>query len=121
MVLRDFGVDGIRAVLAEHIRLARQFSGWVDADPDFERLAPVPFSVVCFRARPRQFEANPEALNDLNERLLAAVNASGEAFLSHTRLNGQVTLRLAVGSLRTESRHVARAWERLRTALNEMT
>jgi glutamate/tyrosine decarboxylase-like PLP-dependent enzyme len=53
MLLRDFGVDGIRAVLAEHIRLARLFAGWVDADEEFERLAPVPFSAVCFRAAPR--------------------------------------------------------------------
>lgn len=115
MVLRDFGVDGIKAVLAEHIRLARLFAGWVDADDHFERLAPVPFSVVCFRARPPRLQTNDTALDDLNERLMAAVNASGEVFLSHTRLNGRIALRLAVGSLRSEARHVARAWDLLRS------
>jgi aromatic-L-amino-acid/L-tryptophan decarboxylase len=121
MVLRDFGVEGVRAVLAEHIRLAHLFAQWVDADPDFERLAPVPFSVVCFRARPRALGSDDQALNELNERLMAAVNDSGEVFLSHTRLRGLVTLRLAIGSLRSEARHVARAWALLRSALERMT
>jgi aromatic-L-amino-acid/L-tryptophan decarboxylase len=114
MVLRDFGVAGVRAVLAEHIRLARLFAGWVDAHPEFERLAPVPFSVVCFRARPTRSAMNDDELNRFNERLMAALNASGELFLSHTRLDGRIALRLAIGGLRTEARHVARAWELVR-------
>jgi aromatic-L-amino-acid decarboxylase len=116
IVLRHFGAAGIRALIAEHIRLAQQFAGWVDADPDFERVAPVPFSVVCFRARPRGLEESAD-LDALNERLLTAVNASGDVFLSHTRLGGAYVLRLAVGHLRTSERHVARAWELLRTNL----
>ena len=114
MVLRHFGASGIRAALAEHIRLAQLFSDWVDADPDFERLAPVPFSVVCFRARPRGAAAADHQLDTFNERLLDAVNATGEVFLSHTRLNDRFALRLAVGHLRTKEHHVARAWELLR-------
>ena len=115
MVLRHFGAEGIREALAEHIRLAQRFSGWVDADPDFERLAPVPFSVVCFRARPRGGPAAADELDTFNERLLDAINAGGDVFLSHTRLNGRFTLRLAVGHLRTKESHVARAWELLKT------
>jgi len=114
MVLRHFGAEGLRAALAEHIRLAQLFSGWVDADPDFERLAPVPFSVVCFRARPRGAAAGRHELDTFNERLLEAVNATGEVFLSHTRLNGRFVLRLAVGHLRTQESHVARAWDLLK-------
>jgi aromatic-L-amino-acid/L-tryptophan decarboxylase len=110
MILRYFGGDGIRARLAEHMRLARLFADWVDADADFERLAPVPFSVVCFRARPRARAWAEAELEALNERLLSAMNATGEVFLSHTKLNGRYALRLAVGNLRTEERHVARAW-----------
>ena len=68
MVLRHFGAEGVRAALAEHIRLAKLFAGWVDADPDFERLAPVPFSVVCFRARPQQFAGTAEELDALERR-----------------------------------------------------
>jgi len=115
MVLRHFGAEGIRTVLAEHIRLAQRFAGWVDADPDFERLAPVPFSVVCFRARPRGVGGGADELDAFNARLLDAVNATGDVFLSHTRLNGQLALRLAVGHLRTTEAHVARAWTLLRT------
>jgi aromatic-L-amino-acid decarboxylase len=109
MVMRHFGADGIRARLAEHMRLARLFASWVDASPDFERLAPVPFSVVCFRAAPH--DAPLDVLDHLNERVLEAVNASGEVFISHTRLRGQYVLRLAIGNLHTTETHVRRAWE----------
>ena len=117
MILRYFGAEGLRARLSEHMRLARLFAEWVDADPDFERLAPVPFSVVCFRAKPRGKAWTEAELEALNQRLLDAMNATGEVFLSHTKLNGRFTLRLAVGNLRTEERHVARAWELARTLL----
>ncbi len=111
MVLRHFGAEGLRSHLAEHMRLARVFAGWVDASADFERLAPVPFSVVCFRARPHGWtEAGAERLN---EALLEAVNQGGEIFLSHTKLNGVFTLRLAIGHLHTTETHVARAWQLL--------
>jgi aromatic-L-amino-acid/L-tryptophan decarboxylase len=101
MVLRHFGAEGIRARLAEHIRLAARFASWIDASSDFERTAPAPFSVVCFRAR---------ATDEFNERLLNRLNGSGEIFLSHTKLDGRYTLRLAIGNLHTTERHVERAW-----------
>jgi aromatic-L-amino-acid decarboxylase len=104
MVLRHFGAEGIRARITEHIRLARLFADWVDGSETFERLAPAPFSVVCFRAR---------GTDALNQSLLEAVNHTGEIFLSHTRLDGILSLRLAVGNLHTRERHVARAWELL--------
>jgi aromatic-L-amino-acid decarboxylase len=115
MILRHFGAEGVRAALTEHIRLAQLFSLWVDTDPDFERLAPVPFSVVCFRARPGKRPMSETELNTLNEQLLSSINDSGEVFLSHTVLNGHFTLRLAVGHLRTSERHVARAWKLLKS------
>jgi aromatic-L-amino-acid decarboxylase len=114
MILRHFGAEGIREALAEHIRLAQLFSGWVDADPEFERLAPVPFSVVCFRSRPRGGPTADAELDTFNGRLLDAVNATGEVFLSHTRLNDRFVLRLAVGHLRTKEHHIARAWALLK-------
>jgi aromatic-L-amino-acid decarboxylase len=113
MVLRYFGAEGIRARLAEHMRLARLFASWVDESSAFERLAPVPFSVVCFRARPSHAGDSEEAIEAFNARLLDAVNRSGEVFLSHTKLDGRFVLRLAVGNLRTTERHVRRAWELL--------
>jgi aromatic-L-amino-acid decarboxylase len=117
MILRYFGAEGIRARLAEHMRLAGLFAGWVDGDPDFERLAPVPFSVVCFRARPRGRELTEDALESLNQAILDAVNQSGEVFLSHTKLDGRFALRMAIGNMRTTERHVRRAWELLRAEL----
>ncbi|HSK10840.1 MAG TPA: pyridoxal-dependent decarboxylase [Vicinamibacterales bacterium] len=114
-LLRYFGAEGIRSRLGEHMRLARLFSSWVDADPDFERLAPVPFSVVCFRARPAGRDHTEDELEQLNQSLLDRVNATGEVFLSHTKLDGRFVLRLAVGNLRTEERHVRRAWDLLTT------
>ena len=114
MVLRHFGAEGIRGAIVEHIRLAQLFGRWVDEDPRFERVAPTPFSVVCFRARPPEPGLRDAELDALNERLLDAVNGTGEVFLSHTRLNGQFVLRLAIGHLRTTEQHVARAWELLR-------
>lgn len=124
MIFRYFGREGLIARIREHIRLARIFTKWLDANPDFERLAPVPFSTVCFRARPRDLAARlaDEAskaeeveryLDALNEALLEGVNKTGEVFLSHTRLNGKLTLRLAIGNIRTTQVHVARAWELL--------
>ena len=120
-VLRYFGATGIRARLSEHMRLARLFALWVDASDSFERLAPTPLSVVCFRARPEGSVSSEEALDELNTRVLDNVNATGEVFLSHTRLSGRIALRLAVGHIRTTERHVRRAWELLNQALEDET
>jgi aromatic-L-amino-acid/L-tryptophan decarboxylase len=111
MTLSYFGWDGIAARIREHVRLARRFAGWIDEADGWERLAPVPFSTVCFRYRPPG--ASDAELDALNERILARVNASGEVFLSHTRLREGLTLRIAVGNLRTTERHLRRAWELL--------
>ncbi len=114
MVLRAFGREGIAQRIREHLRLARLFRSWVEDDPGFEIAAPTPLSVVCFRAL---FPGcSDEEADRLNEELLEAVNATGEVFLSRTRLRGRTTLRLAVGNIRTEERHVERAFELLRDA-----
>ena len=97
-VLRAFGLEGIQARLRFHCALAQRAGEWVQAEPDWELLAPITMSVVCFRHRP------------------AGVDASGRVFLSHTKLDGRYTLRLAIGNLRTEERHVADAWALLREA-----
>src|SRR5690606_28153769 len=109
-VLRHFGTDGIRDRLRHHVALARSFAQWVDGDATFERLAPTRFSVVVFRFRPPG-EADEKRIDDLNSQLLQRLNASGEVFLSHTRVGGKYALRLAIGNIRTTSAHVARAWQ----------
>jgi aromatic-L-amino-acid decarboxylase len=117
MILRYFGAEGVRARLRYHIELAQEFARWVDAHADFERLAPAPFSVVCFRAKPAGRAWTEAELTTLNEAILARVNASGEIFISHTVLRGRFTLRVAIGNLQTTDRHVRRAWELIREAL----
>jgi aromatic-L-amino-acid decarboxylase len=111
MVMRAFGVEGIRARLREPLRLARAFRSWLEADPHFDIVAPSPMGVVCFAAC---FPGRPaEEADRLNEAVATAVNATGEAFLSTTRLHGRVVLRMAIGNIRTTERHVARAYELL--------
>ena len=120
--LRWFGLEGLRRRIARHLAFATTFAAWVDADADWERLAPVPFSTVCFRWRPAALagrEAEPDVagvLDAANTAIMDSVNRTGEVFLSHTRLAGRFAIRLAVGNLRTEERHVERAWTLLREA-----
>ncbi len=125
MILRYFGHEGLAARIREHCRLAREFAGWVKESEDWELLAAVPFSLVCFRARPRlegeAEDSRAARLDVVNERLMNAVNATGEAFLSHTKLDGVFTLRLAVGNIRTSGQHVRRAWELLNEKLKELS
>ncbi len=114
MVMRYFGREGLAARIYEHCRLARTFRAWVEAAPDWETLAPTPFSTVCFRYAPVPLADDAGRLDKLNESLMNAVNATGEVYLSHTRLRDCFALRLAIGNIRTQERHVGRAWELLR-------
>ena len=123
LVIRYFGWDGLAARIREHIRLGQELAHWVDADPDFERMAPTPFSTVCFRYHPRALRGQARADDELdraNAALLDAVNATGRAFLSHTRLGGKFTLRMAIGNIRTTEAHVRDAWELLRATGNRL-
>ena len=108
-VMRYFGREGLIARLREHCRLANLFASWVNESEDFEMLAPLSFALVCFRACPKGFED----LNSLNEKIMNDINSSGEAYLSHTKLNGIFTLRLSVGSIRVEERHLRKVWDLL--------
>lgn len=112
-VMRYFGQDGLIERIREHCRLARLFASWVDDSENFEMLAPVPFALCCFRACPQGIED----LDGLNEKIMNEINASGEAYLSHTKLNGKFTLRLSVGSIRVEERHLEKVWNLLERKL----
>src|SRR5437867_12633621 len=101
-VIRHYGVQGLQHHVREHVRLAQQFADWVRSDSRFELAAPVPLNLVCFRLRSGD--------ND-NQKLMDALNQSGNLYLTHTRLDGKFTLRLCVGQTNTKSRHVERAWQ----------
>lgn len=111
-VLRHLGAEGIRERLRDHVALAGEFAGWVENEAEWEVLAPHPFSVVCFRFAPQG--VSPEGLDALNAALLNAVNAGGEVFLSHAKIDGRYALRLAIGNMRTTREDVATAWTALR-------
>ena len=100
-VLRYYGREGIAEIIRHHVGWAQELARQIDADDRFERMAPAPFSTVCFRRKGDDKE---------NQRLLERVNASGEVFLSHTVLHGKYTLRLAIGNMGTTREHVQRAW-----------
>jgi aromatic-L-amino-acid/L-tryptophan decarboxylase len=106
-VIRCYGREGLQSVVREHQRLARVFASWVEEAPGWEVVAPVHFSLVCFR-----YEGSDEE----NEAILERVNATGEVFLSNTVLAGRYVMRLAVGNQRTTEDDVRRAWELLREA-----
>jgi aromatic-L-amino-acid decarboxylase len=101
-IMRYYGREGLANILRAHVALAQELAAQVDADPRFERTAPTPFSVVCFRY---------QGSDEQNKRIEEKVNATGEIFISGTVLRGRYTLRIAIGNGATERRHVQRAWE----------
>ena len=113
-VIRHFGVEGLRSLIREHIRLARQLSEWIDADAELERMADVDFSTVVFRHHAPGL--TEERLNDSNARILDAVNGTREVYLSHTRVRGRYALRIAIGNIHTTEAHVRRAFDLVREA-----
>lgn len=115
-VIRYFGVEGLAERIKNHIELAQELAGWIDDEKDFERMAPVPFSTICFRYNPG--EKSEDELNRLNEKLLDAISASGKIFLSHTKLNNKFVIRLTIGSIRHERKHIIEAWELIKNKVN---
>jgi aromatic-L-amino-acid decarboxylase len=115
-LLRWFGAEGMAARLREHVRLARALASRVEADPDWELLAPVPLATVCLRHRPAHLVHDEAALETANRAILERVNASGRIFLSHTRLRDRFTIRVSIGNPRTTAAHIDLCWELLRLA-----
>jgi aromatic-L-amino-acid decarboxylase len=104
-VIRHYGVEGLQHNVREHVRLAQEFAGWVRDDDHFEIAAPVPLNLVCFRHKTG---------DAANQTIMDRLNKSGDLFLTHTKLNGKLTLRLSVGQMHTKARHVEKAWERIK-------
>ena len=112
MVIRAYGREGLARIIERHINDAQWLAAQIDAEPGWERLAPVPFSTVCFRHVP----TGSADLEAHNAAIIEAVNATGAAFLSHTKLNGHYAIRVAIGNQATTREHVVRLWDLLRQA-----
>ena len=103
-VLRHYGLEGLQFHIREHVRLAQQFAEWIKEDERFELAAPAPLNLVCFRLK---------AGDEANQKLMDALNRSGDLYLTHTKLNNKLTLRLCIGQTNTTERHVEKAWARI--------
>jgi aromatic-L-amino-acid decarboxylase len=103
-VIRHYGVEGLQHHIRRHVQLAQQFADCVRKDEHFELAAPVPLNLVCFHHR---------GGDAINQAIMDRLNRSGDLYLTHTKLNGKLTLRLCVGQTNTQTRHVERAWERI--------
>jgi len=111
-VIRSFGVTQLQEKIRDHIQIARWLEQKVISQTGFEIMAPVPLSVVCFRYRPSCITGT-ENLNRVNEELLHKLNATGKLFLTHTKLNGQYTLRMSIAGTLTTKEHVEKAWDQV--------
>ena len=118
-VIRYFGVEGIRERLRYHLYLGKEFTKWVDGYPDFERVAPVPMSTICFRIHPQNINDENE-LEKLNLRFYDELDKSSEIMVSHTRLKGRYVLRVNMTGLRMELKHIEKAWEIIKAKAEEI-
>jgi aromatic-L-amino-acid decarboxylase len=103
-VIRHYGIEGLQYHIRRHVELAQQLAGWIKNDSRFELAAPAPLNLVCFRHK---------GGDEVNQKLMDRLNRSGDLYLTHTRLNDQLTLRFCVGQTNTMARHVERAWRRI--------
>ncbi len=108
-VLRAYGLEGIQERLRAHMQLAQTFAQWIEAAPDFERLAPVEFSLVCFHYKPAG-NWTPQQLAAINKALLETLNQSGDVYLTHTKIQGHYALRLVVAQTQVALQHIEKAW-----------
>ncbi len=118
-VIRNFGVEGIRQRFRDHIRWASELEQSIAEQPDFEIMAPRTLNLVCFRYHPEAVQ-DEQKLDAINERLLQILNASGNLFLTHTRVNGRYTLRMVTGQTYLQHRHVQEAWRFIREQARKM-
>lgn len=110
-VIRHYGVEGLRHHVRRHVELAQRFASWVEDDDRFELVAPAPLNLVCFR---------DTRGDDATERLMHALNETGELYLTHTKLDGRYAIRMSIAQAETEERHVKAAWDRICALADEL-
>ena len=113
-VIRNFGVQGLKEKIRNHIELAEEFENLIIQSKDFEIVTPRTLNLVCFRYKPQNI-LDEQQLNNLNESLMQKTNKSGKLFITHTKLNGKYTLRLVIGQTRVTKSNVLNAWKLINT------
>jgi aromatic-L-amino-acid decarboxylase len=103
-VIRQYGIEGLQYHIREHVKLAQQFAQWVRDDDRFELAAPVPLNLICFRHK---------SGDEANQKIMDRLNRSGDLYLTHTKLQNKITLRVCIGQEDTQARHVEKAWKRI--------
>jgi aromatic-L-amino-acid decarboxylase len=116
MVFRTFGRAGMAARIREHLRLTCLLADWVEQDARFELAAPVSMAVICFRVR----NSDPETADRLNRDITERVNASGEAYVNQTKLNGRTAIRVGLGNVLTTEKHLRRVWDLIQLAADDV-
>jgi aromatic-L-amino-acid decarboxylase len=110
-VIRHYGVEGLQYHVRKHVEMAQDFTDWVRNSDDFELVVEPPLNLVCFRHK---------SDDDFNMKLMNAVNETGKAYFTHTKLNGQVVLRMCVAQTHTEEKHVKAAWDLIRETVKRI-
>jgi aromatic-L-amino-acid decarboxylase len=118
-VIRSYGVEKLQEMIREHIRLAKMLAGMIEADNDFELMAPVPLNTVCFRYHPAGL--GDAEVNILNEKINHALNDSGKIYLTHTKIDGKYVMRMVTAQTGVTERHVIRAWDLVRAAASSLS
>jgi aromatic-L-amino-acid decarboxylase len=111
LVIRHYGVEGLRFHVRQHIKMAQNFARWIEESENFQLAAPAPLNLVCFRHKDG---------DEINQQILNRLNESGKIYLTHTRLNDRFTLRICIGQTHTEARHVEQAWKLIQEVSEEV-
>lgn len=101
-VIRHYGLEGLQYHIRRHIELARNFAGWVRGSDEFVLVVEPALNLVCFRH---------QGGDEVNQAIMDGLNQRGDIYLTQTRLDNQLTLRLCVGQTQTDYPHVKRAWQ----------
>jgi aromatic-L-amino-acid decarboxylase len=118
-VIRSYGADKLRSLIREHIRLAKMLAGLIEAEKDFELMAPVPLNTVCFRYRPHG--AGDRETDSINEKLNHTLNDGGRLYLTHTKVNGRYVLRMVTAQTNVTEKHVLQAWDLIKDCASTLS
>lgn len=119
-VMRSFGIEGLQEKIRQHIQFGQQLKEKIEADDNFELLAPVPLNTLCFRFHPKHID-DEKKLNELNEKLLNNIQESGKLFLTHTKLDDKYTIRIVLGNTNLEKQHVDEVWQLVQAFTGNLT